>query len=130
MNFLAVFVQDEHELLKDKLKIIAGLRMDYAKYADEDSDTQLEISKLFFTNEDYANSKIYLDKVFDKVNDPIKYKLRAYLLYADGDYVGAKTSMDNFISKAEKIVRFLYLLDSEVLYYPKWRFLLLFHILV
>ena len=34
MNFLAVFVQDEHELLKDKLKIIAGLRMDYAKYAD------------------------------------------------------------------------------------------------
>lgn len=76
--------------------------INYAKYADEDSDTQLEISKLFFTNEDYANSKIYLDKVFDKVNDPIKYKLRAYLLYADGDYVGAKTSMDNFISKAEK----------------------------
>lgn len=34
MNFLAVFVQDEHEILKDKLKIIAGLRMDYAKYFD------------------------------------------------------------------------------------------------
>lgn len=76
--------------------------MNYAKYADEDPDTQLEISKLFFTNEDYANSKIYLDKVFDKVNDPIKYKLRAYLQYADGDYAVAKTSMDEFISKAEK----------------------------
>ena len=76
--------------------------INYAKYADEDANTQLEISKLFFTNEDYANSKIYLDKVFDKVDDPIKYKLRAYLLYADGDYVGAKTAMDTFISKADK----------------------------
>lgn len=76
--------------------------MNYAKYADEDPDTQLEISKLFFTNEDYANSKTYLDKVFDKVNDPIKYKLRAYLQYADGDYAAAKASMDEFIAKAEK----------------------------
>ena len=76
--------------------------INYAKYADEDANTQLEISKLFFTNEDYANSKIYLDKVFDKVDDPIKYKLRAYLLYADGDYAGAKTAMDTFISKADR----------------------------
>lgn len=76
--------------------------MNYAKYADEDPDTQLEISKLFFTNEDYANSKTYLDKVFDKVNDPIKYKLRAFLQYADGDYAEAKASMDEFIAKAEK----------------------------
>lgn len=76
--------------------------VNYAKYADEDPDTQLEISKLFFTNEDYANSKMYLDKVFDKVNDPIKYKLRAYLLYADQDYDNAKMNMDKFISQAEK----------------------------
>ncbi|WP_326986684.1 tetratricopeptide repeat protein [Chryseobacterium sp. MP_3.2] len=76
--------------------------LNYAKYADEDSDTQLEISKLFFTNEDYANSKLYLDKVFDKVTDPIKYKLRAYLLYADQEYTGAKSNMDEFISKADK----------------------------
>lgn len=76
--------------------------LNYAKYADEDPDTQLEISKLFFTNEDYGNSKLYLDKVFDKVNDPIKFKLRAYLLYADGDYTGANSSMDQFLAKAEK----------------------------
>lgn len=76
--------------------------LNYAKYADEDPDTQLEISKLFFTNEDYGNSKLYLDKVFDKVSDPIKFKLRAYLLYADGDYTGAKSSMDQFLAKAEK----------------------------
>ena len=76
--------------------------LNYAKYADEDPDTQLEISKLFFTNEDYGNSKLYLDKVFDKVNDPIKFKLRAYLLYADGDYAGARASMDQFLAKAEK----------------------------
>ncbi len=76
--------------------------INYAKYADEDPNTQLEISKLFFTNEDYGNSKIYLDKVFDKVNDPIKYKLSAYLLYADGDYANAKTNMEQFVSKADK----------------------------
>ena len=76
--------------------------LNYAKYADEDPDTQLEISKLFFTNEDYGNSKMYLDKVFDRVNDPIKYKLRSYLQYADQDYSGAKNNMDLFISKAEK----------------------------
>ena len=76
--------------------------LNYAKYADEEPDTQLEISKLFFTNEDYGNSKMYLDKVFDKVNDPIKYKLRSYLLFAEQDYDGAKSNMDLFISKAEK----------------------------
>ncbi|MGA9213018.1 tetratricopeptide repeat protein [Kaistella sp.] len=76
--------------------------INYAKYADEDPDTQLEISKLFFTNEDYGNSKMYLDKVFDKVQDPIKYKLRAYLQYADGDYAEAQQSMNMFLAKAEK----------------------------
>lgn len=75
--------------------------INYAKYADEDPDTQLEISKLFFTNEDYQNSKLYLDKVFDKVDDLIKYKLRAYLLFADGDYAGAKSNLDLFVSKAD-----------------------------
>ncbi len=76
--------------------------INYAKYADEDPYTQLEISKLFFTNEDYANSKATLDKVFDKVEDPIKYKLRGYLSFADGNYVEAKQNMDNFLSKVEK----------------------------
>lgn len=76
--------------------------INYAKYADEDPYTQLEISKLFFTNEDYANSKATLDKVFDKVEDPIKYKLRGYLSFADGNYAEAKQNMDNFLSKVDK----------------------------
>jgi Tfp pilus assembly protein PilF len=33
--------------------------INYTKYADEDPYTQLEIAKLYFTNEDYANSKRY-----------------------------------------------------------------------
>lgn len=76
--------------------------INYTKYADEDPYTQLEIAKLYFTNEDYANSKMILDKIFDKVDDPIKFKLRAYQLYADGNYTGAKQSIDSFISQAEK----------------------------
>jgi len=76
--------------------------INYTKYADEDPYTQLEIAKLYFTNEDYVNSKQVLDKIFDKINDPIKFKLRAYQLYADGKYADAKQSIDNFVSQAEK----------------------------
>lgn len=76
--------------------------LDYSKYADEDPYTQLEISKLFFTNEDYANSKMTLDKIFDKIDDPIKYKLRSYTLYADGKYAEAKQNMTTFVSQADR----------------------------
>lgn len=76
--------------------------INYTKYADEDPYTQLEIAKLYFTNEDYANSKAILDKIFDKIQDPIKFKLRAYQLYADGKYTEAKQNMDSFTSQAEK----------------------------
>ncbi len=76
--------------------------INYTKYADEDPYTQLEIAKLYFTNEDYANSKAILDKIFDKINDPIKFKLRSYVNYADGQYAEAKKNMDSFVSQAEK----------------------------
>ena len=76
--------------------------INYTKYADEDPYTQLEIAKLYFTNEDYANSKAILDKIFDKINDPIKFKLRAYVNYADGQYAEAKKNMDTFVSQADK----------------------------
>lgn len=76
--------------------------INYTKYADEDPYTLLEISKLYFTNEDYVNSKIVLDKIFDKIDDPIKFKLRAYQSYADGNYADAKQNMDTFISQVEK----------------------------
>ena len=76
--------------------------INYTKYADDDPYTKLEIAKLYFTNEDYANAKKTLDEVFDKVNDPIKYKLRSYIQYGDGDYAGAKQNMDTFLSQAEK----------------------------
>ncbi|RNA63596.1 hypothetical protein D1631_17585 [Chryseobacterium nematophagum] len=76
--------------------------INYTKYADEDPYTQLEIAKLYFTNDDYANSKMTLDKVFDKVEDPIKFKLRAYQLYSEGKYAEAKQSMDTFVSQADK----------------------------
>ena len=76
--------------------------INYAKYADEDPYTQLEIAKLYFSNEDYANAKTTLDSVFDKVTDPIKFKLRAYILYSEGKYAEAKQSMDTFLSQADK----------------------------
>lgn len=79
--------------------------INYAKYADEDPYTLLEISKLYFTNDDYANSKATLDKVFDKVNDPIKYKLKAYLDYQDGNYASAQQNLDKFTSEVKDKTR-------------------------
>ncbi|SDG58018.1 Uncharacterized conserved protein HemY, contains two TPR repeats [Epilithonimonas hungarica] len=76
--------------------------INYTKYADDDPYTKLEIAKLYFTNEDLANAKTTLDSVFDKVDDPIKYRLRAYIQYGDGDYTGAQQNIETFLSKAEK----------------------------
>lgn len=76
--------------------------INYAKYADEDPYTQLEIAKLYFTNDDYANSKATLAKVFDKVDDPIKYKLQAYLDFqADSNYAAAKTNLEKFMNSVK-----------------------------
>lgn len=73
--------------------------INYTKYADEDPYTILEISKLYFTNNDFANAKTTLDKVFDKIDDPIKYKLRAYLYYeADANYKSASENLNKFLS--------------------------------
>ncbi|MCG2792366.1 MAG: hypothetical protein L6262_02305 [Weeksellaceae bacterium] len=76
--------------------------LDYTKYADEDPYTQLEIAKLYFTNEDYANAKATLDSVEGKITDPIKDKLRAYILYSEGKYADAQQSMNSFLSQADK----------------------------
>lgn len=82
--------------------------INYSKYADEDPYTQLEIAKLYFTNDDFANSKATLNKVFDKVDDPIKYKLKAYLDYqADNNYAAAKANLDKFMSTVKEKNRIL-----------------------
>lgn len=76
--------------------------INYTKYADEDPSTTLEIAKLYFINNDFAESKATLDKVFDKVSDPIKYKLKAYLQYEDNDFAGAKTNLETYLQNIEK----------------------------
>ena len=76
--------------------------INYTKYADEDPSTALEIAKLYFINSDFAESKSTLDKVFDKVNDPIKFKLRAYLQYNENDFANAKTNLETYYAKVEQ----------------------------
>ena len=76
--------------------------INYTKYAGEDPSTALEIAKLYFINSDFAESKATLDKVFDKVNDPIKFKLRAYLQYNENDFVNAKTNLETYYAKVEQ----------------------------
>ena len=85
-------------LFQENAKMTQNL-IDYTKYADEDPYTMLEIAKLHFTNDDFKNSKEVLSKVFDKVDDPIKYKLKAYLDYhADGNYASARENLNKFNS--------------------------------
>ena len=78
---------------------------DYKKYldlADSDPNTILDYAKLAFLAKDYTNANTALDSVFDKIDDPIKYRIKAYLQYQAKDYNAAKTSLDTFLSKAEK----------------------------
>ena len=82
--------------------------IDYTKYADEDPYTLLEIAKLYFTIDDFANAKSTLAKVFDKVDDPIKYKLKAYLDYhADNNYISAQENITKFVSSVKDKSRIL-----------------------
>ncbi|SDE66886.1 tetratricopeptide repeat protein [Riemerella columbipharyngis] len=74
--------------------------LNYLKYADEDPQTLLSVAKLYFANGNYQESNQILDKVFDKVDDSIKYKLKAYILYNEGKYDEAKQNIDIFVSKA------------------------------
>ena len=76
--------------------------INYTKYADEDPSTQMEIAKLYYTNDDFANAKSTLNKVFDKVDDPIKYKLRAYISYeSERNYAAANEDIDKFFSSVK-----------------------------
>ena len=75
--------------------------VNYSKYADEDPNTQLEIAKLFFVSNDFVNAQNTLNHVFDKVSDPIKFKLLGLIQYGEGDYAGAKKNIESFISQAE-----------------------------
>lgn len=76
--------------------------VNYTKYADEDPYTLLEISKQYFLNDDYAQSKEILMKVFDRVDDPIKFKLRALLDFkADNNYASAKTDLEVFMTQVK-----------------------------
>lgn len=80
--------------------------INYAKYADEDPDTQLEISKLYFTNGDYQQSQRLLLSVFDRVEDPIKFKLRAYNEYKlEGNLSQAKSDLETFKSSVKDKTR-------------------------
>lgn len=76
--------------------------INYTKYADEDPYTLLEIAKLHFTNDDFSNAKTVLNQVFDKVEDPIKYKLRAYLDFsADANYAVAEANLKQFMASVK-----------------------------
>lgn len=80
--------------------------LNYTKYADEDPYTTLEISKLYFTNHDFANAKSTLATVFDKVDDPMKYKLKAYLDYeADRNYASAQENLNKFMTSVKDKTR-------------------------
>lgn len=89
-----LFYQDNAAATQDLLA--------YEKYADQDPSTQLEIVKLYFTLNDFKTAQNRLNAIFDKVDDPIKYKLRAYLTYAiDKNFAAAKSDLDMFMNKVD-----------------------------
>jgi len=74
----------------------------YLSLADNDPNTVLDYAKLAFLSKDFEGAGTSLNSVFDKVQDPIKYRIKAYLDYQKKDYASAKTNIETFISQAEK----------------------------
>lgn len=74
----------------------------YKMYADEDPNTTLEISKLYYIAKAYDKSKAELNSVFDQLDDPVKFKMKSILQFHDKDYAGAKQNMDAYLSKVSK----------------------------
>lgn len=92
----------DYDIIYQDYKAAAQDLLNYEKYADRDPVTQLEIVKLYFNTDDYKTAQSRLNSVFDSVNDPIKYKLRAYLKFInDSDYTGAKADLDQFYKVAD-----------------------------
>jgi|GEM_PF-166391 len=78
---------------------------DYKKYldlADSDPNTVLDYAKLAFIAQDYQNASNSLNSVWDKITDPIKYRIKAYLDYNNGNYQDADASLKQFLSQVEK----------------------------
>ena len=74
----------------------------YKTYADEDPNTTLEISKLYYIAKAYDKSKAELNSVFDKLDDPVKFKMKSMLQFHDKDYAGAKQNIDTYLNKIGK----------------------------
>lgn len=74
----------------------------YLSLADNDPNTVLDYAKLAFLSKDFEGAGASLSTVFDKVQDPIKYRIKAYLDYQKKDYASAKTNIETFVSQADK----------------------------
>lgn len=71
----------------------------YSQYADNDPNTNLELSNLYFISGDNARSLEMLNRAFEQIQSNEKYKLRAFTLYETGDYAGAKADLETYFSK-------------------------------
>ncbi|KQT15294.1 hypothetical protein ASG31_15300 [Chryseobacterium sp. Leaf404] len=74
----------------------------YLSLADNDPNTVLDYAKLAFLSKDFEGAGSSLNSVFDKIQDPIKFRIKAYLDYQNKDYASAKTNIETFIAKADK----------------------------
>jgi len=78
---------------------------DYKKYldlADSDPNTILDYSKLAFLARDYENANNALESVFNEIDDPVKYRVKAYLEYQKKDFNVAKENLYEFFAKVDK----------------------------
>jgi len=78
---------------------------DYKQYldlADLDPGTILDYSRLAFLARDYKNAESALESVFNEISDPVKYRVKAYLLYQKRDFEAAKENLYEFFAKTEK----------------------------
>lgn len=73
----------------------------YIELSDADTNSVFRYAKLSYLAKDYDSALTELNKIWDKIDDNTKYKVKAYILLEKKDYAGAKENIDKYFSLAQ-----------------------------
>lgn len=72
----------------------------YLEKSEPSDAAKLRYVKLAFTVKDYAGATKVLNEIFDKIKDPVKYRLRGYTQVEQGECVEGVKNIQEFLKQA------------------------------
>ncbi|MBA4849690.1 hypothetical protein [Emticicia sp. BO119] len=72
----------------------------YLEKSEATDEAKLRYVKLAFTSKDYDGATEVLNSIFDKIQDPVKYRLRGYTQIEKGECAEGVKNVQEFLKKA------------------------------